>query len=91
MESFKDVANPAAGVTERIGVLEEYSDKFILLRDVQVNERFPAEALREDDAHDRFAVLLPRTNSFVRHLARRPEHGTVAEAMDQTERELAVR
>jgi len=81
VESFKDVANPAAGAVERIGVLEEYSDKFILLRDVRINESLPEASLREDDACDRFAILLPRTNSFVRHLARRvepPAHVTVA-------------
>ena len=80
-ESFKDVANPAAGTSERIGVLEEYSDKFILLRDVLVTEPLPEEALRSQDAHDRFALLLPRTNSFVRHLARRAERSEVATAM----------
>jgi small nuclear ribonucleoprotein (snRNP)-like protein len=71
VESFKDMANLAAGVTERVGVLAEYSDKFILLRDVLLSEWLPAEALRDSDARDRFAVLLPRANSFVRHLARR--------------------
>jgi hypothetical protein len=80
-ESFKDVANPAAGSAERIGVLQEYSDQFILLRDVLINEALPADAFRTQDAHDRFAVLLPRTNSFVRHLARRAESSVVANAM----------
>lgn len=74
VQSFKDMANPGAGFSERVGVLEEYSDKFILLRDVLMSEWFPPEALRHEDARDRFAVLLPRTNSFVRHRARRPEH-----------------
>ena len=80
-ESWKDAANPAAGNVERIGVLEEYSDKFILLRDVLLNESLSDEAFRSQDAHDRFAVLLPRTNSFVRHLARRAERTQVANAM----------
>ncbi len=73
VESFKDPANPAAGVVSRIGVLAEYSDKFILLRDVLLREWLPTEALREGDACDRFAVLLPRSTSFVRHRARRIE------------------
>jgi hypothetical protein len=71
VESLKDVANPAAGATERIGVLAEYSDKFLLLRDVLMSEWLPPEALRTEDARDRFAVLLPRSNSFMRHLVRR--------------------
>ena len=80
-ESFKDMANPAAGRSERMGVLEEYSDKFILLRDVVVRDSLPAQAFRTEDAHDRFAVLLPRTNSFVRHLARRSDSSVLANAM----------
>jgi len=82
-ESFKDVANPAAGISERIGVLAEYSDKFILLRDVLMSEWLPPDALRTEDACDRFAILLPRTNSFVRHLARRPEPTSATQAMVQ--------
>jgi len=84
-ESFKDMANLSAGVTERVGVLEEYSDKFILLRDVVTSEWLPAEALRGEDARDRFAVLLPRTNSFVRHLARRTERVSAISALAQGE------
>jgi hypothetical protein len=80
-ESSKDMANPAVGTTERIGVLEEYSDKFILLRDVLVSDALPDDAFRSQDAHDRFAVLLPRTSSFVRHLARRAERTAVSNAM----------
>jgi hypothetical protein len=80
-ESFKDMANPAAGRTERVGVLEDYSDKFILLRDVVVRDPLPVQAFRTEDAHDRFAVLLPRTNSFVRHLARRSDSSMLANAM----------
>ena len=82
-ESFKDMANPAAGISERIGVLAEYSDKFILLRDVLMSEWLPPDALRTEDACDRFAVLLPRTNSFVRHLARRTEPTKATQAMVQ--------
>ena len=84
VESFKDVANPAAGITERTGVLAEYSDKFILLRDVLMSEWLPPDALRTEDARDRFAVLLPRTNSFVRHLARRPEPSAAVRVAMQT-------
>jgi len=72
-ESFKDPANVALGSIVRIGLLEEYSDKFILMRDVLLAEPLPAGALRSVDARDRFLVIVPRTSSFVRHLARRPE------------------
>ena len=82
-ESLKDIANPAAGITERVGVLEEYSDKFLLLRDVLNTDELPEESFRADDARDRFAILLPRTNSFVRHLARRPTQPTIISAMAQ--------
>ena len=81
VESSKDMGNPGAGSSERIGVLAEYSDKFILLRDVLMSEWLPADALRTDDARDRFAVLLPRTNSFVRHLARRVEPSVAISAL----------
>jgi hypothetical protein len=81
VESFKDVANAAAGRTERIGVLEEYSDKFILLRDVVISDWLPLDALRSEDARDRFAVIVPRSNSFVRHLACRAERTVVTSAM----------
>jgi hypothetical protein len=83
VESFKDMANPSAGISERVGVLEEYSDKFIMLRDVLASEWLPPDALRNEDARDRFAVLLPRTNSFVRHRARRPERMTAISAIAQ--------
>jgi hypothetical protein len=76
VQSFKDIANPGAGFVERVGVLAEYSDKFILLRDVLMSEWLPPEALREEDARDRFAVLFPRGNSFVRHLVRRADQGS---------------
>jgi hypothetical protein len=85
VESFKDMANPGAGISERTGVLEEYSDKFILLRDVLLSDWLPTDALRSEDACDRFAVLLPRSNSFVRHLARRPDHPTEVSRLAQTE------
>jgi hypothetical protein len=81
VESYKDVANPAAGVIERIGVLAEYSDKFLYLRDVIFREPLPVEALRTHDARDRFAVILPRSNSFVRHLAHRPVASVAVSAM----------
>lgn len=71
VDSFKDAANPAAGNVERVGVLQEYSDKFLLIRDVILNEPIPLDGLRDNDAPDRFAVILPRTTSFVRHLVRR--------------------
>jgi hypothetical protein len=71
VETVKDLANPAAGVLERTGVFEEYSDKFILIRDVFIKDGFPAEALRSEDAKHRFAVIVPRTTSAVRHLSRR--------------------
>ncbi|HTD67858.1 MAG TPA: hypothetical protein VK846_15140 [Candidatus Limnocylindria bacterium] len=77
VESFKDLANPAAGIVERVDVLEEYSDKFILLRDVLMSEWLPPQALRHEDARDRFAVLLPRTTSFVRHGARRAQPSAI--------------
>jgi hypothetical protein len=76
VQSFKDMANVGAGFVERVGVLAEYSDKFILLRDVLMSEWLPLDALRKEDARDRFAVLFPRTNSFVRHLARRPDRSS---------------
>ena len=90
VESFKDMANPMAGTIERVGVLEEYSDKFILIRDVAITEWLPPKALRLEDARDRFAVLLPRTNSFVRHLARRPEKPTAVSVIAQSEPQLAT-
>ena len=62
VESFKDMTNLMAGTVERVGVLEEYSDKFILIRDVAVTDWLPPEALRNQDARDRFAVLLPAEN-----------------------------
>lgn len=73
VETFMDVANPSLGILTRIGVLDEYSDKFLLIRDVVTAADFPPAALRPDDAPDRFAVLVPRTTSFVRHLARRAD------------------
>jgi hypothetical protein len=81
VESYKDMANPAAGVIERIGILAEYSDKFLYLRDVVFREPLPVEALRTHDARDRFAVILPRSNSFVRHLAHRPVASVAVGAM----------
>lgn len=71
VESFKDPANPGLGVITRIGVLDEYSDKFIVIRDVVATMEFPPEALRPDESSQRFTVLVPRSTSFVRHLARR--------------------
>lgn len=65
-------------------MLAEYSDKFLFLRDVLLSEWIPAEALRTHDARDRFAVILPRSNSFVRHLARRPEPSLAVSAMTQS-------
>ena len=82
-ETYKDVANPAAGVIERIGVLAEYTDKFLYLRDVVLRESIPVEALRSHDARDRFAVILPRHNSFVRHRAHRPVVSPAVGAMIQ--------
>ncbi len=76
VQSFKDTANPGAGYTERVGLLAEYSDKFTLLRDVLMSEWLPPDALRNEDAHDRFAVLFPRSNTFVRHLARRSDRSS---------------
>jgi hypothetical protein len=90
VESFKDMTNLMAGTVERVGVLEEYSDKFILIRDVAVTDWLPPEALRNQDARDRFAVLLPRTNSFVRHLARRPEQPTEVSVIAQSGPQLAT-
>src|SRR5687767_934919 len=84
VESYKDIANPGAGIIERVGVLAEYSDKFLFLRDVLLSEWIPAEALRTHDARDRFAVILPRSNSFVRHLARRPEPSAAVTAMTES-------
>jgi len=81
VQTFKDMANPGAGFTERVGVLENYSDKFLLLRDVLLSEWLPADALREQDARDRFAILFPRSNSFVRHLARRTGRISTVSAM----------
>lgn len=90
VEIFKDMANLMAGTVEHVGVLEEYSDKFILIRDVAVTDWLPPEALRSQDARDRFAVLLPRTNSFVRHLARRPEQPTEISVIAQSGPQLAT-
>jgi hypothetical protein len=73
--------NPSAGVIERIGILAEYSDKFLYLRDVIFREPLPVEALRPHDARDRFAIILPRSNSFVRHLAHRPVASVAVNAM----------
>jgi hypothetical protein len=84
VETYKDPLNPALGVTERVGVLAEYSDKFLYLRDVMITEPFPGKALRAHDARDRFALLLPRSSSYVRHLARRPETPAPAAAIAPT-------
>jgi len=84
VETYKDVANPGAGIIERVGVLAEYSDKFLFLRDVLLSEWLPAEALRAQDARDRFAIILPRSNSFVRHLARRADPSLAVSAMTQS-------
>ncbi len=84
VETYKDVANPGAGIIERVGVLAEYSDKFLFLRDVLLSEWIPSDALRTEDARDRFAVILPRGNSFVRHLAHRPEPSLAVSAMTQS-------
>lgn len=80
VETFKDVMNPALGVSERTGFFEEYSDKFILIRDVRLKETIPTNALREGDSCDHFATILPRSTSFVRHLARRPAPSQLAVA-----------
>lgn len=77
VQSYRDPANLALGATERIGVLEEYSDKFILFRDAGANENLPGGSLRIEDAQDRFAIIVPRTTSFVRHKARRNGQQTV--------------
>jgi len=50
------------------GLLQEYSDKFILIRDAETTEHPPLEAFRAQDRLDRFGVLLPRDLAFVRHL-----------------------
>ena len=77
VQSFKDMANLGAGFIERIGVLENYSDKFLLLRDVLLSEWLPAEALREEDARDRFACLVP-----ARQFIRAPSRAAVGPNLD---------
>jgi hypothetical protein len=81
VETYRETANPNAGYIERVGVLAEYSDKFLYLRDVQITDSIPEAALRTHDARDRFAVVLPRTTSFVRHLAVRPDPSAAVVAM----------
>jgi len=65
------------------GLLQEYSDKFLLIRDAQITELPPVEGLRSQDRTDRFDVLLPRDLGFVRHLGSRPrqDHPAPHESM----------
>jgi hypothetical protein len=56
---------------DRLGVLEEYSDKFLLIRDVTMLGEVPPDSVPARYESDRFDVILPRKIAHVRHLARR--------------------
>jgi hypothetical protein len=57
---------------EQVGVLQEYSDRYILLRDVDLHSSILAP--KEMGAPQRVDVAFPRAHSMVRHLSRQKSH-----------------
>jgi hypothetical protein len=56
---------------EQVGILQEYSDKFLLLSDVFFPELPEAQGLRERDGKSQFTVIFPRKQAVVRHAIQR--------------------
>jgi hypothetical protein len=72
---------------EQSGILQEYSSKYLLTRDVDLLPETPAEVLRQGPFEEQFDVIFPRPANVVRHLAaeRKPENmpheGTAGESL----------
>ena len=57
-------------LVEDIGILQEYSSKYLLLRGVILNETIPEDFEGFEDDAKEFDLILPRGASVVRHLAK---------------------
>lgn len=71
---------------EEAGVLQEYTAKFILVRDVQLIEEAPPDPALSQIANEIFDVIFPRPLYLVRHLAS-PQNGAVNGAAFQSTNE----
>lgn len=61
--------SPNGTVEEFAGILQEYTDKYLLLRGVESSPRLLDTLCAEPIASDRFDVVFPRTCTLVRHRA----------------------
>lgn len=61
-----------------VGILEEYSEKFLLLRDVCFDEPPECGRLSSGDSPNHFTVVFPRKQAVVRHFVKRTKHAGLA-------------
>lgn len=57
------------GIKESFGLLQEYSEKFLLVRDIKLSDPLPEEARPPSGWPQRYDMIFPRTSALVRHQA----------------------